>query len=115
MLEKLKADFDAIIELVKKAPPALQEMAFKMVLEQWFIANTPSKPAGAATPGTVASVGAAAHGSIPETVKPFLTANGITADILEKVFHPTWPVRNCSSLSSRAMVRPANWLACRCC
>lgn len=27
MLEKLKADFDAIIELVKKAPPALQETA----------------------------------------------------------------------------------------
>jgi len=87
MLEKLKADFDAIIELVKMAPPALQEMAFKMILEQWFIANTAAKPAGAAT----APVGAATHGSIPETVKPFLTANGITTDILEKVFHPTGP------------------------
>ena len=66
MLEKLNADFDAIIELVKKAPPALQEMALKMILEQWFIANTASKPAGAAAPRTGASVGAAAHGSIPE-------------------------------------------------
>jgi hypothetical protein len=91
MLEKLKSDFEAIIELVKKAPPALQEMAFKMILEQWFIANTAAQPAGAAPPAPVPPVGAGTHGSIPEAVKPFLTANGITTDILEKVFHPTGP------------------------
>jgi hypothetical protein len=31
MLDKLKADFDEIIELVNKAPAALQETAFKMI------------------------------------------------------------------------------------
>jgi hypothetical protein len=34
MLDKLKADFDGIIELVNKTPAALQETAFKMILEQ---------------------------------------------------------------------------------
>ena len=34
---------------------------------------------------------AAAQGGVPEAVKPFLTANAITTDILEKVFHPTGP------------------------
>ena len=91
MLDKLKADFDAIVELVKKAPPALQEMAFKIILEQWFIANTAAKPVPAATPGSLPSGAAAAQGSVPEAVKPFLTANAITTDILEKVFHPAGP------------------------
>ena len=91
MLDKLKVDFDGIIELVKKAPPALQEMAFKMILEQWFIANTAGKSAPAPPPGSAGSGAAAAHGGVPETVKPFLTANAITTDILEKVFHPTGP------------------------
>ena len=40
MLDKLKADFDGILELVNKTPAPLQEMAFKMILEQWFAANT---------------------------------------------------------------------------
>ncbi len=30
MLDKLKTDFDGIIELVNKAPAPLQEMAFKI-------------------------------------------------------------------------------------
>lgn len=34
---------------------------------------------------------AAAPGGVPEAVKPFLTANAITTEILEKVFHPTGP------------------------
>lgn len=91
MLDKLKADFDAIIELVNKTPPSLQEMAFKMILEQWFSANTAAKTAPAATSGPLGSGAAAAQGSVPEAVKPFLTANAITTDILEKVFHPTGP------------------------
>lgn len=94
MLEKLKADFDSIIELVKKAPAPLQETAFKMILEHWFNANTLPKPvpasefATASGPGGPASGGA---GTVPDAVKPFLTANGITTEILEKVFHPTGP------------------------
>jgi hypothetical protein len=89
MLDKLKTDFDGIIELVNKTPAPLQETAFKMILEQWFIANTmpkpvpPPAPRGPDTP--------AAPGGVPQSVKPFLTANAITTDILEKVFHPTGP------------------------
>jgi hypothetical protein len=92
MLDKLKKDFEAIIDLVNKAPPALQETALKMILEQWFVANTAPKPAPSASSATSAVPGGgAAQGGIPETVKPFLTANGITAEILEKVFHPIGP------------------------
>ena len=43
MLDKLMADFDGILELVNKAPAPLQEMAFKMIMEQWFSANTVPK------------------------------------------------------------------------
>lgn len=91
MLDKLKADLDAIIELVKKTPPALQEMAFKMILEQWFSVNTAPKPAPPTTPAPLGSGAPAAQGGVPDAVKPFLTANAITTDILEKVFHPTGP------------------------
>jgi hypothetical protein len=91
MLEKLKADFDAILELVNKTPPALQETAFKMILEQWFSASTAAKP-GTPNPGKTPGPGAPSMpGAVPEAVKPFLTANGITTEILEKVFHPTGP------------------------
>jgi hypothetical protein len=91
MLDKLKADFDAIIDLVSKTPPALQEMAFKMILEQWFNANIAPKPAPAATSTPPGSGAPAAVGGVSDAVKPFLTANAITTDILEKVFHPTGP------------------------
>jgi hypothetical protein len=93
MLDKLKADFDAIIELVNKAPAPLQETALKMILEQWFSANTAPKPVPP-PPAASAPLGSgspAAPGVVPDAVKPFLTANAITTDILEKVFHPTGP------------------------
>lgn len=87
MLDKLKADFDGILELVNKAPQALQETAFKMILERWFAANTvpatPPKP----DPGG----GGGAQTGVPDVVKPFLTAQGITTETLEKAFHPTGP------------------------
>lgn len=90
MLDKLKADFEGIIELVNRAPPALQEMAFRMILEQWFNANVVPRPAVQRSlipnPG-----GPEAPGGVPDAVKPFLTANAITTEILEKVFHPTGP------------------------
>src|SRR5205809_3516865 len=93
MLDKLKADFDEIIELVNKTPAPLQEMAFKMILEQWFSANTAPKlvPPSPAPPASLAPGAPAAPGSVPDAVKPFLTANAITSDILEKVFHPIGP------------------------
>jgi hypothetical protein len=91
MLDKLKADFDAILELVNKTPPALQETAFKMILEQWFSANTAPKPRTADPAKTPGSPGPSMAGAVLEAVKPFLTANGITTEILERVFHPTGP------------------------
>jgi hypothetical protein len=93
MLDKLKADFDGILELVNKTPAPLQEMAFKMILEQWFNANNSPKPSP--PPSAPAAVGpgaaSAAPGGVPDAVKPFLTANAITTEILAKVFHPTGP------------------------
>ena len=93
MLDKLKADFDGIIELVNKTPVRLQEIAFKMILEQWFSANTAPKPVPPlpAPPAPGEADAPATPGGIQDTVKPFLTANAITTDILEKVFHPTGP------------------------
>ena len=89
MLDKLKADFDGIIDLVNKTPAALQETAFRMILEQWFNANVaPKSVPPPAPPGPGAP---AAPGNVPDAVKPFLTANAITTEILEKVFHPTGP------------------------
>lgn len=92
MLDKLKADFDEIIELVTKAPAPLQELAFKMILEQWFNANITPKPVPPPAPHAPTGLGAPpAPGSVPDSIKPFLTANAITTEILEKVFHPAGP------------------------
>ncbi|HEX7965861.1 MAG TPA: hypothetical protein VF651_09105 [Gammaproteobacteria bacterium] len=93
MLDKLKSDFDTILELVNKAPTALQETAFKMILEQWFSANSISK-SNSSTPGSVASSASSSllvPSGIPDSVKPFLTANAITIEILERVFQPAGP------------------------
>ena len=93
MLDKLKADFDGIIELVNKTPAPLQEIAFKMILEQWFSANTTPNPVPppASSPAPIGPGAPGAPGGVPDAFKPFLTANAITTDILEKVFHPTGP------------------------
>lgn len=93
MLDKLKADLDAIIELVNKMPAPLQETAFKMILERWFIENTAPQaaPPPVRPPAPLAPGAPAAPSGVADFVKPFLTANGITTDILEKVFHPTGP------------------------
>lgn len=86
MLDKLKSDFDKIIKLVNMTPAPLQETAFKMILEQWFNANTAPKPVAPQTPAPPAPAS-----GVPDAIKPFLTANAITKEILEKVFHPTGP------------------------
>jgi hypothetical protein len=92
MLNKLKADFDDILELVKKTPTPLQETAFKMILEQWFSENTVPKQAPPAPgPPPIGHGAPPAPSGVPDAVKPFLTANAITTEILEKVFHPTGP------------------------
>ena len=89
MLEKLKVDFEEILDLVNKTPASLQELAFKTILEHWFIANATAKPIVPPAPG--GSISPTAPVGVPDVVKPFLTANAITTDILEKVFHPTGP------------------------
>ena len=91
MLDKLKADFDGILELVNKAPQPLQETALKIILEQWFAANAAPPPAPVAAAPTGPPPAAAPQAGVPDAVKPFLTANGITTDTLEKVFHPSGP------------------------
>jgi len=94
MLDKLKADFDEIIGLINKTPTPLQEMAFKMILEQWFAANTANKSDTTGKGGFGSGIQAntlAAQGGVPAAIKPFLTANAITTEILEKVFQPTGP------------------------
>lgn len=89
MLDKLKADFDDIVELVKKVPDSLQETALKMILEKWFDANTtPKRPQP--PPASESNTSPAPTG-IPDSVKPFLTANAITTETLAKAFHPTGP------------------------
>jgi hypothetical protein len=92
MLDKLKADFDGILELVNKCPANLQEMALKTILEHWFASNTtlaaPLKGQGSGNQSFGAS---AASTGVPDAVKPFLTANGITSEMLDKAFHPTGP------------------------
>lgn len=91
MLDKLKAEFDTIMELVNKTPAPLQETAFKMILEQWFRSNTAPKPAPQPPSAPLGPGIPAAPGGVPDAIKPFLTANAITTEILEKVFHPTGP------------------------
>lgn len=90
MLDKLRADFEGILELVNKAPAPLQETALKMILEQWFNSNTASNRV--VPPIASLAPDAPTHpGGVLDAVKPFLTSNAITTDILEKVFHPTGP------------------------
>jgi hypothetical protein len=91
MLDKLKADFDAIIELVNKAPAPLQETAFKVILEHWFSSNIVPKAPPQPPPAPQGAGAPPALGIVPDAVKPFLTANAITTEILEKVFHPIGP------------------------
>lgn len=92
MLDKLKADFDEIIDLVRKTPAPLQETAFKMILEQWFKAQAePRSVAGSGSDTRDGTDGPATQGGAPDAVKPFLTANAITTEILEGVFRPIGP------------------------
>ena len=91
MLDKLKADFDRIMEIVNKTPASLQETAFKMILEQWFSENTEPKQVPPPPPASIGPGAPATLGVVPDGIKPFLTANAITTEILEKVFHPTGP------------------------
>jgi hypothetical protein len=87
MLAKLKVDFDGILELVQKCPANLQETALKTILEHWLTSNTAtlSKTQGGQGSATVPS---SSSTSVPEPVKTFMTAHGITAETMAKAFHP---------------------------
>ena len=91
MLDKLKADFDGILELVNKCPANLQEMAFKTILEHWFKANTVPAVIPKAQGQSGQPAGAVPAAGVPDSIKPFLTANAITTEMLDKAFHPTGP------------------------
>ena len=89
MLKKLKDDLDSILELVKKCPTELQEVAFKTLLEHWLRVNVPAvAPAG--SPTRPPSLGAATGGEgiLPQSFRPFMVANSLTEAELGKVFHP---------------------------
>lgn len=88
MLDKLKGDFDGILELVQKCPANLQEIALKTILENWFATNIPVSPK---SPGGGPPNPPSPPSGLPEQVKTFMTANGVTADMLAKAFHPTAP------------------------
>jgi hypothetical protein len=91
LLDKLKVDFDEILELVNKTPVPLQETAFKMILERWFAANTLPATLPKPAPNAAGGGGGGAQTTVPDAVKPFLTAQGITTETLEKAFHPAGP------------------------
>lgn len=89
MLEKLKSDFQDILDLVSKAPAPLQETALKQILEHWFAANSVPR-ASAGTPAAHAGALGAGVG-VPDAIKPFLTANALMVETLEKALHPLGP------------------------
>jgi hypothetical protein len=91
MLSKLKSDFDEILELVNRCPANLQEIAFKAILEQWFTANSIAASPQNQKQVTPGSGSAVIPTGVPDTVKPFLTANGVTSEMLGEAFHPTGP------------------------
>jgi hypothetical protein len=91
LLDKLKADFDGILELVQKVPEPLRESALKLILEQWFALNAaPPRPPQAPPPAPGSAGGSSPSDPIPvlDTVRTFVNANGLTTGMLEKVFHP---------------------------
>ena len=90
MLDKLKADFDGILELVQKAPAPLQETALKMILERWFATNGGVIPPPQPTPPPPAQIALAAT-QVPANVRAVMVANALTEAELEKVMHPLGP------------------------
>jgi hypothetical protein len=90
MLDKLKADFDGILELVQKCPPTLQETALKTILENWFTSAVPGREP-IRKDGKDAQGGSGDTSNLPDAMKSFMTANGITGEVLSKAFHPTGP------------------------
>jgi hypothetical protein len=90
MLAKLKADFDGILELVQKCPANLQETALKTILEHWFTSSTATPPKSEGGQGS-SGVPGPSPPVMPDPVKTFMTANGITAETMAKAFHPIGP------------------------
>lgn len=97
MLDKLKTDFDEILQLVKRCPTDLQETALKTLLDNWFRLNTAVLPVAGLTALTPAAGTPAAQPAPPTTsnmaasTKPFLVANSLTEAQLGKVYHPVGP------------------------
>jgi hypothetical protein len=91
MLDKLKADFDGILELVQKVPDPLKETALKIILDQWFAANAapPQPPSPQPTPPLPAGGGAGTP--MAPTFKAYMVANALSEAELEKVMHPLGP------------------------
>jgi hypothetical protein len=92
MLDKLKADFEEILKLVKKCPPELQQTALKTLLDNWFRLNTIT-PVPAQSPAAVTSAPAVAvpQTQVPASFTPFIVANALTTAQLQKVYHPVGP------------------------
>jgi hypothetical protein len=84
-LDKLKSEFDVILELVNKCPPPLQETALRTLLTHWLEQNAQPASAGAA-PGAGSTP--PATGALPVPVRTFMSANAISAELLGQVYHP---------------------------
>jgi hypothetical protein len=96
MLDKLNADFEEILRLVKKCPSELQEVALKALLDNWFRLNTVTPVSAlataAATPAaSTTATTAPSPSQLPGSFTPFTVANGLTAAHLQKVYHPVGP------------------------
>jgi hypothetical protein len=93
MLDKLSADFEEILKIVKKCPPELQEVALKTILDNWFrlntVAPTTALATAAATPPATTTVATVPPpGELPTSFIPFVVANGLTMAHLQKIYHP---------------------------
>jgi hypothetical protein len=78
MLDKLQTDLDAILELVNKTPAPLQETAFKMILEQWFVVNSTPKslPQPLQSPYPAGGSGVPPPvGTVPDAIKAGIQGN----------------------------------------
>lgn len=96
MLNKLGADFEEILKLVKKCPTELQEVALKTLLDNWFRLNAVTPAPGPPPLGTSPPPPPPTPSSLPASFAPFMVANALTEAHLGRVYHPVGPAAQLS-------------------